>query len=153
MSTPTWSFPALGFLGAHTAAFPSQLREGTDRRPTLHVTLTVPVSHEDVEAILWWLTEQGIALDELANPESAVFYLCDALAHEPTHVFEYARHAIGALSPGSVEDQRYRQLRALVEGLIGPRPDAAPAPRSRRSTPTTVATLPASVGELAGVAR
>ena len=155
--SPSRSFPALGFLGGHSAVFPSQLREGTDQHPTLHVTLTVPVSHADIEAVLWWLIEQGSTLAELADVETAVFLVCDALAHEPTHVFTDARDTLAALPAGGVVWERYRQVRAIAEGLIGPRPEPArraPGRGSRARTGHGRGCTPAPGGRLArGVAR
>jgi hypothetical protein len=152
MSNLLWSSPALGFLGAHSVEFPSQLREGTDRRPDLMVTLTVPVSLEDIEAVLWWLTEQGIALDELDDPQAAVFYLCDALAHEKSDAFLDARDTIAALPTASTEHRRYQRVRAIVTGLIGPDVLASRRHDARPTPPATAAAVAGSV-ELAGVAR
>jgi hypothetical protein len=136
MSTP---LVASGLLGAHATSFPSVLREGTDRHPVTAVTLTIPVSHDDVEAVFWWLIHQGVQFTELADPATAVFYLCDALAHERTHTFEEARHTVGALAPGTVEHGRYLRVRALVDDLIGSRMPAQARRRAPRRTTRSAA--------------
>lgn len=115
-------FQASGSLGRHRVTFPSALRENANERPTQTLTLTVPVSHEDLDAVFWWLVNSGVKPAELANPRDAMFYLCDALAHEHTHTFDDARRAITRLRPGTTKHDLYCQIATVVDDLIGARP-------------------------------
>ena len=116
-------------LAGRATSFASGLEEGrTDRHPVTALTLTVPLTHDDVEAVLWWVVQHGARLDELADLDAALSYLCDALAHAATSEFDQARHTLAGLAPGSDEHCVYQRLRAVAERLIGPRPVVA-APR------------------------
>lgn len=122
---------ASGRVGEYMARFPSALREQGDTRPVTAVTLTIPVAPDDLEAVFWWLIGTGVTLDELTDPDVAVFYLCEALAHEDTHTFAAARAAITGLQPGTRDQRVYQWVRELVADLIGPIPACVAAGPAR----------------------
>ncbi len=136
---------ATGQMGAHTVSFPSVLRDGDPTPAVTTVTLTIPLAAVDVEAVLWWLIDSGVRLDELTNPTVAVFYLCEALAHESTHTFTDARAALDEVRPGHPGYELREQVRAVVATLIAP----APAPASWYGRAGRVAHLPSWTGEVA----
>ncbi|WP_075553446.1 hypothetical protein [Pseudonocardia sp. Ae505_Ps2] len=110
-------------------------RDGNRSPIVTTLTMTVPLSHDDIEAVLWPLLSSGTAIDELNDPDTTLFYLLAAILADGTTRLEDVRRELDALRPGTATHALYRALRARVQLLCGARPIPAPAPPAPRPRP------------------
>lgn len=125
---------------AHTASFWAAHRDAGINTPiTTSVVLTVPMSHEDIEAVFWrMLRDEGVAFDDLDDDETACWYLFDALIGHGVTAIEPYRMAIAALTPVDPHYAPVMRVRRRVEQLFGARPGLMARDATRRRTPSLV---------------
>lgn len=122
-SSVTGADLTVGRAGAHTASFRAAHRDvGNDTPVTTSVVLTVPMSHEDIEAVFWrMLRDEGVTFAELEDDATACWYLFDALIGNGVSEIEPYRLGIAQLTPTDPHHEPVTRLRRRVEQLFGPR--------------------------------
>jgi hypothetical protein len=131
-----------GRVGSNTTRFLPVHRQENETPVALELSLTVPMSLEDVTAALWYLVgawpldELDDALNDAAWLHRMVLEVVLAMGAE---ALESERLSLAQIKPGTAGAGALSRLRARVAELYGP-------PRPRRGKP-------ADRRELAGVAR
>ena len=114
---------AHGTLGGKLTSFAAAHRDSNPTAITTSVVLTVPMSHEDVEATLWQLIrDEGVTFEDLADDDHARWFLLDSILGRGVTSIEDYRLDLESLSPGDPAYPTFLRLRTRVEALIGPRP-------------------------------
>ncbi|WP_263254009.1 hypothetical protein [Saccharopolyspora rosea] len=128
---------AHGMVGEHHAVFHPTHREGNDTPIAMQVSMSLPMSLEDIEAVLWLAAIGGMTLDEqeLGDDEYAHEIVLETFLHEGSNRVYLARQEIADLDPGTEEHALLLAVRQRVQDLYG-RPG-----------------VPAQRRELAGVSR
>lgn len=121
-----------GSIAGHARSFRAPHRDGNDTPITTTVTLSVPMSHEDVEAALWWLLrDEGVTFDDIADDGDAVWFLLESLIGHGTWAVESYRLDLADLTPADPNYEHLVRLRRRVEALVGPRSGSKRGPRTR----------------------
>lgn len=131
MSAPTLTDTriAVGQVGERATAFVAAHRNGNPPQATTVVKFTVPMSHEDIEAVLWRLLGHGgVTFADLDDDRNALWLLLDAILGAGVAAIESHRLDLADIRPCSAYYPDVLRLRRRVEGLIGPHPRR---PRSR----------------------
>ncbi len=150
MSAPTTTRNrlAVGQIGDHATAFEAAHRDGNQTQITTVITFTVPMSHEDIEAVLWrLLRNEGVTFAELDDDTTARWLLLDAILGAGVAAIESHRLDLDDVCPRSSDYPDVLRLRARVEALVGAHP------RRRRTRRTAPAAAPSRVLAGAGAAR
>jgi hypothetical protein len=127
---------ATGTIAGHHTEFTPIHREGNPTPVAFEVTMTVPMSTEDIVAALWVTLNSGYTMADLLNPPCPRFaaqaIVLETLLAEGARVQE-ALVEIPEVRPGTEEGALLAQLRAFVaEQFPTPAPAACPAPRPAR---------------------
>ncbi|GAA0533692.1 hypothetical protein GCM10009533_36040 [Saccharopolyspora spinosporotrichia] len=120
---------AQGMVGDHHATFIPTHREDNDTPIVMQVSMSVPVSLEDVEAVFWILVNGGATLEpcELGDDQYAHAMVLETFLHEGSNRIYLVRQDIEDIKPGSGDYALLLMIRRRVAELYG-RPDV-PAPR------------------------
>ncbi|CAL99819.1 hypothetical protein A8924_0868 [Saccharopolyspora erythraea NRRL 2338] len=120
---------AQGMVGDHHATFIPTHREDNDTPIVMQVSMSVPVSLEDIEAVFWIAVNGGMLLDEreLGNDQYAHEMVLETFLHEGSNRICLAREEIEDIKPGSGDYALLMMIRRRVAELYG-RP-GVPAPR------------------------
>ena len=125
---------AVGSIAGHSHSFRAAHRDGNDTPITTTVTLTVPMSHEDIEGALWWLLrDEGVTFEDIATDDDAVWFLLESMIGHGTSAVESYRLDLADLRPGDPSYEHFLRLRRRVEALVGPRPGSRRTARGRAS--------------------
>ncbi|SDY10430.1 hypothetical protein SAMN05216215_10203 [Saccharopolyspora shandongensis] len=120
---------AQGMVGENHATFFPSHREGNDSPVVMQVSMSLPVSLEDIEAVLWIAVNGGMTLDEreLGDDQYAHEMVLETLLHEGGNRIYNARMDIEEIKPGGGQWALLMMIRKRVRDLYG-RP-SVPTPR------------------------
>lgn len=114
---------ARGSVGRHTARFIPEHRQDNDTPEALELSLTVPMSLEDVTAALWYLVGCW-PLDELDEALADAAYLhglvLEVVLTAGMAEVDSERHSLARFTPGTEGYEALCRLRARVAELYGP---------------------------------
>lgn len=114
---------AVGQIGGRATAFRAAHRDGNQTPVTTVVTFTVPMSHEDIEAVLWrLLRHEGVTFADLDDDRNALWLLLDAILGAGVAAIESHRLDLADIGPCSADYPDVLRLRRRVEALIGAHP-------------------------------
>ncbi len=125
MSAPVLTSADLtvGQVGRNTVSFRAPHSDVNRTPVTTSVVLTVPMSHEDIEAVFWrLLRDGGVTFAELAEDSGACWYLLDSIIGEGVSTIESYRLALAEVTAADPEDAAVGWVRRRVEELFGPHP-------------------------------
>ncbi|SDX91470.1 hypothetical protein SAMN05216215_101756 [Saccharopolyspora shandongensis] len=120
---------AQGMVGENHAKFFPTHREGNDTPVVMQVSMSLPVSLEDIEAVLWIAVNGGMTLDEreLGDDAFAHEMVLETFLHEGSNRVYEARLDIEEIKPGGGDWALLMMVRKRVRELYG-RP-SVPTPR------------------------
>ncbi|MDR7301630.1 hypothetical protein [Haloactinomyces albus] len=110
---------ATGHVDGRPVEFIPTHRDGNTSPATMRVSMTVPVSLEDVTAALWILVDGGMAIEELEDDEFAHMMVVETLFAEGGTAIAAALAVMDDLPPGSERAETAAMLRARVDKLYG----------------------------------
>lgn len=112
-----------GQAGRHGVSFQAAHRDANRTPVTTSVVLTVPMSHEDIEAVFWrLLRDGGVTFAELAEDSGACWYLLDSIIGEGVASVDSYRLALAEVTPVDPDYADIVRVRRRVEELFGPHP-------------------------------
>lgn len=118
-----------GTINGHNVEFTSLHREDNDTPVTTSVTVTMPMSVEDLAAALWILVTGGMTFEELTDDQVARELVLETVFAEGGLKLADARQAMSATRPRTTEHRLARQVQARAVEVFGT--PAVPAPRAR----------------------
>ncbi|EHR53356.1 hypothetical protein SacmaDRAFT_5191 [Saccharomonospora marina XMU15] len=121
------SLHAGAVVGGHEVDFIASHREDNDTPVAMAVTLTVPVSLEDVAAMLWIAVNGGATFEELDADYTREF-VAETLLNVGGLGISDARLEMAAAKPGTGEYAIAQQVRRHAREVFGA---SVPAPRAR----------------------
>lgn len=124
---------ATGTVAGKPADFIAVHRQENDTAATANMTMTVPMSLEDITAVLWFLVSDGYLIDDLHDdsPDGVHALVLETALATGMSRLETARQEMGAFPAGSEEHDSVTQLRSLVASLYGPAKRACRATRTK----------------------
>lgn len=131
--SPAHTLTATGCVGGYSSRFATTLRDGTPTQATVPVTLTLPVSLEDIEALLWVQLCGGWSIEDLTNDAVVHELVLTTLLDERGTDITDARDYLSLIDPTSVDYTdaawvRADWIRRRVAELYGTS-QTAPQPR------------------------
>lgn len=124
---------ATGTVAGRAAEFVAVHRQENDTPATASLTMTVPMSLEDITAALWILVSDGYPVADLREdgPAHVHALVLETVLAEGCSALDVARLNLASIAAGSQQHSALCELRSLVTELYGsPR-------RSCRATRTT----------------
>lgn len=112
-----------GTVGGHACEFAVPLRDGNHTPVVMQVSMTVPVSLEDIEAVLW-LIAPGLDDSDWDDEPYVHGLVAQTLLSAGAPAIEAARLHLAATTPGSDEHEFAGWLRQRVRQLYAPDPRA-----------------------------
>ncbi|RCW37490.1 hypothetical protein DFQ14_1277 [Halopolyspora algeriensis] len=116
-------------VGGRSVEYTPTHREATETPAALSMSVTVPMSLEDITAALWLVIDGGMPLDELDDIEFTHRMVVETLITEGSAAVTDARHALAELKPGTARANVAVAVRAKVAELYG----QAAMPAQRRN--------------------
>jgi len=108
-----------GTVAGHACRFAVALRDGNPTPVVAQVSMTVPVSLEDIEAVLWFVSP-GLDDADWADDDYLHGLVAGTVLAENFTAIESARLQMAALTPGSDEHGFALWLRQRVRQLYAP---------------------------------
>lgn len=94
-------------------------REANRSQVVLRAEMTVPLSVEDIIAVLWEQVEWGLKPSDLDNAEFARQVVFESLLSSGIEAVMRAQETIRAMTPDHADYQALTELRARVSTLFG----------------------------------
>jgi len=110
-----------GTVAGHACRFAVALRDGNPTPVVTQMSMTVPLSLEDIEAVLWFVSP-GLDDADWADEEYLHGLVAGTVLAENFTAIEAARLQMAAVTPGSDEYEFAQWLRRRVRQLYPPEP-------------------------------
>lgn len=110
-----------GTVAGHACRFAVALRDGNPTPVVTQVSMTVPMSLEDIEAVLWFVSP-GLDDADWADDDYLHGLIAGTVLADSFTSIEAARLRMEALTPGSDEYEFAQWLRRRVRQLYAPEP-------------------------------
>lgn len=120
---------AFGTVNGQRAEFIPVTREFNDTPAEVAVTISMPMSYEDIAAVFFLVVNGGGLLSDLDDAVYARRLLLDTLINDSAHRIEETRLEMAELEPGTDEHELAQAIRARVAEIFSP--VSAPAGRKR----------------------
>ncbi|MGI8310477.1 hypothetical protein [Saccharopolyspora hattusasensis] len=120
---------AFGMVNGQVTEFTAAHRAFNDTPAAMQLTLTVPMSYEDIAAAYYLFINGGGLLSDLDDADWARQVLFDTLFNDSAAAIEETRLEMAELEPGTEEHELAQAIRARVAEIFAP--VSAPAQRKR----------------------
>ncbi|PKW13911.1 hypothetical protein [Saccharopolyspora spinosa] len=120
---------AYGMANGQVTEFTAAHRAFNDTPAAMQLTLTVPMSYEDIAAVYYLVMNGGGLLSDLDDEAWAREVLFDTLFNDSAENIESNRLEMAELEPGTEEYELAQAIRARVAEIFSP--VSAPAQRKR----------------------
>lgn len=116
-------------IAGHEVEFTALHREENDTPVTTAVTVTMPMSLEDLASALWIVVNGGMTFEELTDDQVCRELVLETVFAEGGLKLSDARIAMEETRPRTADHHIARQVKARVAKVFGP--TAVPTPRAR----------------------
>ncbi|MCA1194437.1 hypothetical protein [Saccharopolyspora sp. 6V] len=123
---------AKGSIGGHGVVFQAAHRDGNDTPAAVQVSMTVPMSYEDIVAALYIVATGGMGLDELADDDMVRRVVVETLLSEDSAFLTSVSVDLEEARSGSAEYALAQALRARVVEVFAPTASRSAKSASRR---------------------